>query len=280
MNNDYSISVIPDSDKAKVFYTNFNGQNFCVVPKKGAYKISIRNNTNRPVAMTVTVDGLNVLNGEPGSYKGMKYFVPPHTTTTIPGWQRSNNEASAFLFTGKDKSYANRSGNGTTNTGVIGLAVFSVVSQPTKLVQSSRVESLHNRRFMKSAPTRSAGSLLGNPAHTNTVGVASSGPEMFSTANVDRSMGVDYEPLSMDYGSRGCRVELTSSVASSVGTGWGHQVQNRVEEVSVKVESIPFHVYELRYSTKQDLIDAGWVPSTQPSGFPQETNKFCQPPRY
>jgi len=100
------------------------GHTYVEAPPSGEYEIRITNNSPHRRLAVLAVDGINVINGQNASYDGGGYVLDPWQSTTVPGFLRSNKECARFTFTEKSGSYANQTGRGTTNNGVIGVAVF------------------------------------------------------------------------------------------------------------------------------------------------------------
>ncbi len=89
------------------------------------YAIVLRNNTRQPVECVVSVDGLDVLDGEPAAYSKRGYIVGPKRTIEIKGFRTSTERVSAFRFGKVADSYAVLRHDDARNVGVIGVAVFS-----------------------------------------------------------------------------------------------------------------------------------------------------------
>ena len=70
-----------------------------------------------------TVDGLDVLDGRPGSFAKRGYLVDANSSLEIDGFRRSTSAVAAFRFGSVKDSYAART-SGDRNVGVIGIAVF------------------------------------------------------------------------------------------------------------------------------------------------------------
>lgn len=89
------------------------------------YTIDIRNRdcTYRALFI-ISVDGLDVINGQPAGPQSQGYIVDPNTTINIPGWRLNNQTAAEFFFSRSQGSYVNSIGGNTSNTGVIGAMVF------------------------------------------------------------------------------------------------------------------------------------------------------------
>ena len=90
----------------------------------------------------VTVDGLDVIDGRPGSLAKRGYLLQPFATVDIDGFRQNLDEVAAFRFGSVRGSYAASKGS-DRNVGVIGVAVFSErgVRQPWTERELGRRES-------------------------------------------------------------------------------------------------------------------------------------------
>jgi len=100
------------------------GQTYVEAPTSGEYKLRVHNNSYRRRLAIISVDGINVVNGNDASYEGGGYVLEAWQTVDIPGFRRDDGTVAAFKFTEQGGSYAAKMGKGTKNVGVIGLAVF------------------------------------------------------------------------------------------------------------------------------------------------------------
>lgn len=88
------------------------------------YSIVLENHTSARIEAVLTVDGLDVINGQPGSTENRGYLVRPHGTIVVEGFRRSATTVAAFRFGGVEGSYAEDRGS-ARNVGVIGVALFA-----------------------------------------------------------------------------------------------------------------------------------------------------------
>ncbi|YCM43336.1 hypothetical protein V2O64_18690 [Verrucomicrobiaceae bacterium 227] len=96
-----------------------------VVGKKGReYEIKIKNLGNTRMEAVLSVDGLDVVDGKPGSTKKRGYIVNPRQTLVVKGFRTSHEAVASFKFSSVSSSYANLRHGETRNVGVIGLAIF------------------------------------------------------------------------------------------------------------------------------------------------------------
>ncbi len=91
------------------------------------YTLRFRNLSERSYEVIATVDGLDVLNGKPGSLRSGGYVLRPLQALTIEGFRKSQNEVAAFRFAAPGRAYAANSEAGDVrNIGVIGAALFEL----------------------------------------------------------------------------------------------------------------------------------------------------------
>lgn len=88
------------------------------------YNIQVTNHSGGRYELVASVDGLDVIDGRPGSTGKRGYIVQPSSTLTIEGFRTSDDTVAAFRFSSVRDSYAARTGDGR-NVGVIGLAFFA-----------------------------------------------------------------------------------------------------------------------------------------------------------
>lgn len=88
------------------------------------YTIVLQNHTSHRFEAVGTVDGLDVINGKPGTFDNRGYVLMPFATLEIEGFRTSTSSVAAFRFASVADSYAAQMGN-ARNVGVIGVAFFS-----------------------------------------------------------------------------------------------------------------------------------------------------------
>jgi hypothetical protein len=102
---------------------SFNGQSYVVGDDGARYALRIENRTGARFEAVTTVDGLDVIDGQPGSVDKRGYLVAPWSTLEIDGFRQSEDHVAAFRFGRVRDSYAAKRGS-DRNVGVIGVAVF------------------------------------------------------------------------------------------------------------------------------------------------------------
>lgn len=119
-----AITIRIVDDNGAPLPTFSSGGRSYVMGRDGArYSIRIENSSGVRFEAVTTVDGLDVIDGEPGSFEKRGYLVNPWSTVEIDGFRRSEDEVAAFRFGRVRDSYAAKRGN-DRNVGVIGVAIF------------------------------------------------------------------------------------------------------------------------------------------------------------
>jgi hypothetical protein len=93
------------------------------------YTIKVKNPTARRVEAVVTVDGLDVVDGEAGDLRKRGYIVPPYGEVNIEGFRTSLADVATFRFSSVADSYAGQKGK-ARNVGVIAVAIFEEAAPP------------------------------------------------------------------------------------------------------------------------------------------------------
>lgn len=119
-----AINIRVVDDRGVPLPTFASGGRSYVMGNDGArYTIVIENRTGARFESVATVDGLDVIDGQPGSFEKRGYLVSPWSTVEIDGFRRSEDQVAAFRFGRVRDSYAAKRGS-DRNVGVIGVAVF------------------------------------------------------------------------------------------------------------------------------------------------------------
>jgi hypothetical protein len=112
-------------DRGFTLPTFWDGGRVLVEGRRGQrYAIEISNGIRSRIEAVVTVDGLDVMDGERGSFAKRGYVLRALETYRVDGFRRSQAAVAAFRFGTIDESYASRAGD-DTNVGVVGVAFFA-----------------------------------------------------------------------------------------------------------------------------------------------------------
>lgn len=136
------------------------GERTLVIGQAGErYTIVLQNRSAHRFEAVGTVDGLDVVNGQPGALDHRGYVLNPHATLEIEGFRQSASQVATFRFGRVADSYAAQTGT-ARNVGVIGVAFFSergdsfVDDRELRLRDSANPFPAADPRFAKPPPGR------------------------------------------------------------------------------------------------------------------------------
>ena len=102
------------------------GDRWFVVGEEGRrYSIVLRNRSDLRLEIMLSVDGLDVIDGRPASFRKRGYILNPHQKLVVEGFRQSTEAVAAFRFGPVRESYAAEKYHNTRNVGVIGIALFN-----------------------------------------------------------------------------------------------------------------------------------------------------------
>ncbi len=131
-----SLSVINQTTGERLTIWRHRGNNYVAGNPGDRYAVEIKNKTGGRILSVVSVDGINVLNGETASVSQSGYVLGAQQSFEVKGWRKSMDEVAAFYFTQLPDSYAARTAR-PDNVGVIGIAVFQEYSEPVAVEDQS-----------------------------------------------------------------------------------------------------------------------------------------------
>jgi hypothetical protein len=126
-------------------------QRFVVGERGSRYEVVLKNDSRKRLEVVLSVDGLDVFDGESASVKKRGYVVEPRETLCVEGFRMNEGAVAAFRFSSVGDSYAQRRQQQTGNVGVIGLAVFAerwFGTSPARLKPEDRAWRQANARSL------------------------------------------------------------------------------------------------------------------------------------
>lgn len=118
-----SVSLVDQHGRTLPGYAA-NGRSLIVGEDGQRYRLVVRNATSARFEVVASVDGLDVIDGQPADPNRRGYLVDPHGVLVIDGFRTSDDAVAAFRFGAVADSYAAQS-SGDRNVGVVGVAIFS-----------------------------------------------------------------------------------------------------------------------------------------------------------
>lgn len=176
------------------------------------YSIRVRNLSHRRIETVVSVDGLDVVDGETASLSKRGYIVPGNGEVLIEGFRVSLEQVASFRFSSVASSYAGRKGQ-ARNVGVIGLAVFDEFRQPVPRPRPNLKLPPVSRRSDDKSSRDELGESSAGSAGRSPAPASPSGPALRNSAESESDMAPQRERrgLGTEFGeARDSGVELTS----------------------------------------------------------------------
>ncbi len=139
--HDQALAIAPEAVRAvyNVNVENEDGSELSMYAKNGRYYvlgnagdryvIHVSNPTANRVEAVISVDGLDVIDGEAGDLRKRGYVIAPYGDLSVEGFRTSTTDVATFRFSSVGDSYAERKGKGR-NVGVIAVAIFEEQAQP------------------------------------------------------------------------------------------------------------------------------------------------------
>lgn len=103
----------------------WRGDRFVIGKEGRNYQIEVRNVSDARLEVVLSVDGLDVIDGQPASVRKRGYLLEPGKKLVVRGFRTSMDKVAAFKFASVDQSYAGLRHGETRHVGVVGLAVFT-----------------------------------------------------------------------------------------------------------------------------------------------------------
>lgn len=259
---------------------NHQGQIYVAASAGERYCIRVKNTTSRRLLVVTTVDGRNVINGEPGSVDGVGHVLAPFGEFVFKGWRQTDESVAAFVFGEKADSYSSQMGS-PENVGVIGIAVFEELKvDPPKI-------TIREKEYVPyPVPYRPWPHWPWEPRWTYGLEITCSG--LGQSGLGQSGLGQSGLDVFGTYCSTGGTGTYTASVGSSqpsldavvqsLGTGYGDTLASLVTKTSFnRATEHPTEMLEIRYDSLEALQKQG-IMSTPPSRKPKAPSAFPKSP--
>lgn len=255
------------------------------------FEIKFTNHTWQKVQVKITVDGTDVLTGEPATTDPTKdmWVVNGYGTLSLKAWPETNNGGAAFVFTSANNSVAIHTHGDMSSRGIVAAAVYTeghVPAYPPIVINNSYPyrRSLSDHYYYTSSNT---GGLIGgtlsntsNSINVNTCGSNSAdslggtlgGSDVF-TCSFNASEGAASASLGeADSRARG----ETKSLESLVAVGAGQHVDQKITYVAGLIQPTFAETVRVKYMWWDDLVSKlrqHNVPMPHASGFPADQKR-------
>ena len=274
--------TVTDRSTGQTLPVYFAKGEYWVAGTPGAkYSVSVANASGGRVLAVMSVDGVNVLNGETAGVEQSGYVFNGYQRYDVNGWRKSNSEIAAFEFVASPASYAERTGR-PANVGVIGVALFKerVYQPPVSVTPPYRPYPYYEGR--KSAPY-GANEGAGAADSAAATGSAMSRPAP-APATAAPAQESDYRGLAKRAESS---ADASTAMREKLGTGHGEREYSQVSNTAFnRAQSTPNETISIRYDSRENLVSMGVIQephyggNRRPRPFPESMGFVPDPPRY
>ncbi len=265
------------------------GKTFVEGRRAHRYEIKFKNSRAERVLAVPTVDGLNVIDGNPHTDSSPGYVVQPYSSLTVSGWRKSLSEINYFEFTDRSGGYATKT-HGGQNSGVIGVQVWAekrVVPPPTQEVHIHHWPPFNwpppKPFYPDTIIYRSTTSGVGSgPQYTCNANMMSGPTGVVGAKGSPGVPGVDFPGVSNTITDQSFLCSTSPEAPEfNLGTGYGAAAQDVVSQTHFE-KGLWLAMMEIYYSDAEGLAKDGITVSKAPSlaVFPQAFGSFCKPPTY
>ena len=262
----FTVELVGEDGRVLETYAH-RGRSYVLGMSGGRYSIRVKNPTARRVEAVISVDGLDVIDGENADFTGKRgYVVPAYGELLVDGFRTSTTQVAAFRFSAVADSYAERKGKGR-NVGVIGVAIFDEKEDPQIIVP----QPTPDRRFDDLGGDEEAeGGFRGAPADKPTA-KSEAAPTTGSAGGGGSKAGVAPRPAPTSPRTRTATREMEDRSAGEtccgpqrkqrpgLGTQFGEQRWSAVDFTRFVRRSpkVPLAMAELRYNDTDGLAALG-----------------------
>jgi hypothetical protein len=265
--SNYDVRILVNGNNCRQYY--HNGKTFIEAKDGSEYCIEIKNNTWKRILACCSVDGLNILDGEPSTPDGPGYVISAHASNRYDGFRVSDSTIAKFIFGKKSESYAASKEDGSErNVGVIGVRIFEEKSNhyySPLVIRSYGCNSKQDNINIPPIEFPPTICSTGTPLPPNPIVTCCSVNDVNDNLIMDKSQAYsNYNAPKFD-----------------MGTMWGEAKESKVVEVEFARGSLSLSL-DIYYASRQNLIDMGVPIGTEkhvnfPSPFVEK--KYATPPK-
>lgn len=251
------------------------------------FEIVFKNHTWQKVQVKISVDGTDVLTGEPATtdVSNDMWVVNGYGTLNLKAWPETNNGGASFVFTSANNSVAIHTHGDLSNRGIIAAAVFTEGHvEPVRLNPPLHIDHHHHhwptpQPYYPVSPIwiggtfGNTGSLGGGTFGSSGVSYnaapASAGGSRGMSSNSIQNCSLNSNVDSSAYFT--ADMGEAKSLESLAAVGAGQHVDQKITHVAGLIKPIFGETVRVKYMWWDDLVSklrAYNVPMPQPSGFP------------
>lgn len=241
-----------------------NGKTYIEAKIGSEYSIKIRNSGSGRKLAIVTVDGLNVISGNPHSSENEQgYIVNGYDSIEIKGFRKDMSSVGAFKFCQAGHSYCNEKGL-KGNNGVIGVRIYD---ESIKLGPIS---------FPFSPPIEEPWKPIIYPLY-QPIWIVETSPSTIDNGYIRCESTTSYKA---DFGTIECsHLSNSSSPSFDAGTTWGKSINDSISYSNFE-RSSSYEDVVIYYDVRKNLEKIGIKFNKEKQvWYPQAFNSFAKPPK-
>jgi len=245
------------------------------------FEIKFTNYTWQKVEVKLSVDGTDVLSGDPATTDATAkmWVVNGYGTLSLKAWPENNNGGAQFVFTSGNNSVAAHTHGDMSSRGIIAAAVYTEGHvEPARINHNFYYTGypIHRRSIVDYSAYPSWGS---NTIGGDLIGGVTYGTNTTTTVCSAGGAGATMDSLSFnacDVAAASGETPVTKSLESLVAVGAGQHVDQKITYVAGLIKPTFSETIRVKYMWWDELVAKlreHNVPAPQPSGFPADQKR-------
>ena len=289
----YDLNILVNGNRCRQYL--HNGRTFIEAKEGSEYAIELKNNSWEKILAVLSVDGLNIIDGEAADEHGGGYVLAPYPSQKFLGFQYSSEKVAAFKFGALGTGYASSKKDGSEkNAGIVGVRIWDEKPRPPIVVNPPEIHHHHhhypNYGYLGTASYSVQASynpdphgwLRGTSAGAPDCGegtITSAGTNYGSTLKLANTKRIADE---VRLCCRNMEADSLSDKASfDMETQWGDSKTYKVTETTFERNNLVWSL-DVYYASRESLIAMGVDLGTQRRvSFPEsfKESKYAKPPK-
>lgn len=274
-----NVEILVNGSRCKVY--KHNNKFYLESKNNSQYSIKVKNDNYFKVGAAVSVDGLNIINGEPAGNKDPLYILDNYNSIELKGFRVDNDSVAAFKFGKKEKSYATETQGNEAQNGVIAVRVY----KEKELNLDIYKDILENDDFPNAKPSKP---LNPNPWMPPYRPYPYDKPYWYYKDEYSSTGMEEYKARSKSIDNneshflKSCAINCSQNGEFDSGTFWGPKTNSPIKEVEFKRGDLLTEIV-IYYATRAELEKMGVEFHKKqeinfPNAFPADS-KFCKKPK-
>jgi hypothetical protein len=107
-----------------------DGKTYVIGQRGQAFGVKVKNSSRGRAEFVISVDGRDVMNGQPATKEARGYVLEGKQSTVIQGWRTSQSKVAKFEFSKRGDGYDSQMGGEGRREGLVGVAIFDERPRP------------------------------------------------------------------------------------------------------------------------------------------------------